>query len=89
MAKSCIPKKRLRPRETATAALPSAPVAMPAKATRNRGASASLRPSDPEFWTVINEIADPTPIALAELDVIARYFSAVLDDVFAPARKTS
>jgi hypothetical protein len=38
---------------------------------------------------VINEIADPTPIAPAELDAIERYFSAVLDDVFAPSRKTS
>jgi hypothetical protein len=46
-----------------------------------------LRPSDPEFWTVINEVADPTPIAPAELDAIERYFSAVLDDVFAPSRR--
>ncbi|MGY4329443.1 hypothetical protein ACVWWG_003860 [Bradyrhizobium sp. LB7.2] len=91
MAKSGIPKMRLRPRATAGASL-AAPPAMatkPKSAKRNRSPTAPLRPSDPEFWTVINELAEPTPIAPAELDAIERYFSAVLDDVFAPSRKTS
>lgn len=91
MAKSGIPKMRLRPRASAGVSL-AAPLAMAAKpksAKRNRAATAPLRPSDPEFWTVINEIADPTPIAPAELDAIERYFSTVLDDVFAAPRKTS
>jgi len=89
VAKSRIPKKLLRPRVTAPAALPPVPVAMPTVATRNRGAAARLRPSDPEFWTVINEIADPTPIVPAELDAIERYFSAVLNAVFDSSRKSS
>jgi hypothetical protein len=38
---------------------------------------------------VINEITDPVPIAPAELDAIESYFSAVLDAVFDPGRKTS
>jgi hypothetical protein len=63
--------------------------AEPKSAKRNRTETAALRPSDPEFWTVINEIADPTPIAPAELDAIERYFSAVLDDVFDSTRKAS
>lgn len=91
MAKSGIPKMRLRPRASAGTSL-AAPLAMAAKpktAKRNRAAAAPLRPSDPEFWTVINEVADPTPIAPAELDTIERYFSAVLDDVLAPSRKAS
>jgi hypothetical protein len=52
-------------------------------------AGARPRPSDPQFWTVINEITDPVPIAPAELDAIESYFSAVLDAVFDTARKTS
>ncbi|MYV86562.1 hypothetical protein GTH44_32510 [Bradyrhizobium japonicum] len=59
------------------------------KRAKPNSAGTAPRPSDPEFWTVINEIADPTPIVPAELEAIERYFSAVLDDVFAPSRKTS
>lgn len=91
MAKSGIPKVRLRPRATAAVALPAVrpKAAAPNHSTATGAATAALRPSDPEFWTVINEVADPTPIAPPELDAIERYFSAVLDDVFAPSRKTS
>ena len=91
MAKSGIPKVRLRPRVTTAVALPAVrpKAAAPNQSTPGGTATAALRPSDPEFWTVINEVADPTPIAPAELDAIERYFSAVLDDVFAPSRKTS
>lgn len=90
MAKSGIPKMRLRPRPAPVAMSPTPSASAPAKkgAGRNRAAIAPLRPSDAGFWTVINEIADPTPIAPAELEAIERYFSAVLDDVFA-SRKTS
>ena len=89
MAKSRIPKVRLQPRVTASGG-PSAPpttVAVPNQPLRSGAATTPLRPSDPEFWTVINEVADPTPIAPAELDAIERYFSAVLDYVFAPSRR--
>ncbi len=44
--------------------------------------SAKLRPIDPEFWTVENELPDPTPVSTAELDAIERYFGGVLDAVF-------
>ena len=40
-----------------------------------------LRPTDPDFWTVINELPDPLPVSTAELDAIERYFSDVLDEV--------
>ena len=43
--------------------------------------SSKLRPTDPEFWTVINELPDPLPVSAAELDAIERYFSDVLDEV--------
>ena len=38
-------------------------------------------PSDPEFWTVVNELPDPIPVGKDELDAIERHFSDVLDDV--------
>lgn len=41
-----------------------------------------LRPIDPEFWTVLNELPEIIPIGKAELDAIDRYFSDVLDLVF-------
>lgn len=90
MARSGIPKVRLRPPATGVGSL-WAPLAIATKPKRAKPTSAGTapRPSDPEFWTVINEIADPTPIAPTELDAIERYFSAVLDDVFAPSRKAS
>ncbi len=39
-----------------------------------------LRPTDPEFWTVINELPDPIPVGKDELDAIEQYFSDVLDE---------
>jgi len=41
-----------------------------------------LRPIDPEFWTVLNELPEKIPVGKAELDAIDRYFSDVLDFVF-------
>lgn len=90
MAKPRTRKVRLHPR-AASAGEPSAsplPEAVQTKTVRTDRASA-LRPSDLEFWTVINEVADPAPIVPAELDAIERYFSAVLDDVFGLPRKMS
>lgn len=43
-----------------------------------------LRPIDPGFWTVDNELSDPLPISTAELDAIERFFGGVLDEVFDP-----
>jgi hypothetical protein len=43
-----------------------------------------LRPIDPEFWTVENELPDPIPVSKAELDAIERYFGDLLDAVFEP-----
>lgn len=45
--------------------------------------SRKSRPTDPEFWTVENELPDPIPVSTAELDAIERYFGGVLDAVFA------
>jgi hypothetical protein len=92
VAEPRVPKLRLRPRtqtqtETKTAPPPTEPTGTLAKPKRPNGPGP--RPSDPEFWTVINEIADPVPIAAAELDAIESYFSTVLDAVFVCARKTS
>jgi hypothetical protein len=90
VAKPRVPKVRLRPRVPAdakTAPAATAPLQKLAKPKRPGGSGP--RPSDPEFWTVINEITDPVPIAPAELDAIESYFSAVLDAVFDIARKTS
>ncbi len=81
VANSRIAKVRLQPRQAAI--LPVPPAIGASTTAQVRVGSARLRPSDPEFWTVINEIADPAPIAPAELDAIERFFSAVLDDVFA------
>jgi hypothetical protein len=47
-----------------------------------------LRPSDPQFWTVENELPDPIPVSTAELDAIERYFGDVLDAVFDPKPRT-
>jgi hypothetical protein len=38
-------------------------------------------PSDPEFWTVVNDLPDPIPVGKGELDAIERYFSDVLDEI--------
>lgn len=43
-----------------------------------------LRPIDPQFWTVENELPDPLPVSTAELDAIERYFGGALDAVFDP-----
>lgn len=47
-----------------------------------------LRPIDPEFWTVENELPDPIPVSRAELDAIERYFGDLLDAVFDPKPST-
>jgi hypothetical protein len=52
----------------------------------SRRASSKLRPTDVEFWTVVNELPNPLPVSKAEIDAIERYFGDMLDAVFAPAR---
>lgn len=89
MAKPRVPKVRLRPRTAPSVkTVPAAASPTRARVKPTRHTRAAPRPSDPEFWTVINEITDPVPIVPAELDAIESYFSAVLDAVFDPARKT-
>jgi hypothetical protein len=53
-----------------------------------RKLTAKLRPSDAEFWTVINELPDPIPVARPELDAIESYFADVLDAVFDRSRNS-
>lgn len=90
MAKLPVPKVRLRPRTASgVKTSPVAATPMQERVEPARHLAGAPRPSDPEFWTLINEISDPVPIAPAELDVIESYFSAVLDAVFDPGRKTS
>ena len=48
----------------------------------SRKSKPKLRPIDPEFWTIENELPDPIPVATAELNAIERYFGDVLDAVF-------
>lgn len=48
----------------------------------SRQSRPKLRPIDPEFWTVENELPDPLPLSTAELDAIERYFGGMLDAVF-------
>jgi len=43
-----------------------------------------LRPIDPEFWTVQNELPDPLSVSKAELDAIEQYFGELLDTVLKP-----
>jgi hypothetical protein len=42
------------------------------------------RPTDPEFWTVINELTNPLPVSKAELDAIERYFADVIAQSLKP-----
>lgn len=39
-------------------------------------------PSDPAFWTVVNDLPNPIPVGKDELDAVERYFADVLDTVF-------
>ncbi len=48
----------------------------------SRPPQSKLRPIDPEFWSVVNDLPDPMPVSKDELDAIERYFSDVLDAVF-------
>lgn len=58
--------------------------AMSAGSPRTDATASRLRPSDPGFWTVINELPDPVPVANAELNALESYFGGVLDAVFKP-----
>jgi hypothetical protein len=47
-----------------------------------------VRPSDPEFWTVINELPEPIAVSRPEIDVIERHFADLPDAVFDRARNS-
>jgi hypothetical protein len=53
-------------------------------AMSSRRATSKFRPTDPEFWTVVNELSDPLPVSNGEIDAIERYFGDLLDEVFNP-----
>lgn len=55
----------------------------------SKRAKTNPRPTDPEFWTVINELPDPLPVSKAEIDALERYFGGVLDEVLNPTRAKS
>jgi hypothetical protein len=78
-------RKILRARSASIAAVPLAPAAL-SKPVRQ--AAAKLRPSDPEFWTVINELPEPIAVSRPELDAIERYFADLLDAVFDRSRNS-
>ncbi|MGH6710667.1 MAG: hypothetical protein ACREEK_17050 [Bradyrhizobium sp.] len=50
----------------------------------SRRAVSKLRPIDPEFWTVVNELPDPLPVSKAEIEAIESYFGELLHEVFDP-----
>jgi hypothetical protein len=52
-------------------------------------AHSKWRPTDPEFWTVINELPDPLPVSRAELDTIERYFADVIEQSLKPVSSPS
>ena len=56
--------------------------ARPSSVMSSKCPRSKLRPIDPEFWTIVNELPDTIPVRKAELDAIDRYFSDVLDRVF-------
>lgn len=79
------PKIRLRPGCSAAPAASLLPVGRKKTVPK---ATTKLRPSDAEFWTVINELSDPIPIARPELDAIESYFADILDAVFDRTRNS-
>jgi hypothetical protein len=58
--------------------------AVPEESIRTDATALRLRPSDPGFWIVINELPNSVPIANAELNALESYFADVLDAVFKP-----
>ena len=47
----------------------------------SRQPESKLRPIDPKFWTVENELSDPIPVSTPELEVLEQHFGCVLDAV--------
>jgi hypothetical protein len=86
VAKSITRKVRLRPNRAAPITAIPLPPAAPSRPARKT--AARLRPSDPEFWTVINELSEPIPVSRAELDAIESYFADLLDAVFDQSRNS-
>jgi hypothetical protein len=52
------------------------------------GPPSKSRPSDPEFWTVDNQLPDPIPVSKAELDAIEQHFGDLLDAIFESQSRT-
>lgn len=48
----------------------------------SRQSKPKLRPIDPKFWTVENELTGPILVSTPELDALEQYFGGVLDAVF-------
>jgi hypothetical protein len=85
VTKPARPKIRLRPGCSAVSAASLLPVVSKKTA---RKITAKLRPSDAEFWTIINELPDPIPVNRPELDAIESYFAEILDAVFDKSRNS-
>jgi hypothetical protein len=86
VAKPITRKIRLRPNRVAAAT--TTPLQAAARSKSARKVAAKLRPSDPEFWTLINELPEPIAVSRPELDVIERYFADLLDAVLDRARNS-
>jgi hypothetical protein len=86
VAKPITRKIRLLPNRAAPIRAKPLQPAAPGRPARQ--AAAKLRPSDPEFWTVINELSDPVPISRPELDALESYFADLLDAVFDRSRNS-
>lgn len=86
MGKSITRKMRLRPRSAHRNTTTSYRPSLPSNSVRK--ANAKLRPHDPEFWTVINELSEPIAVSRPELDAIESYFCGVLVSVFGRSRNS-
>lgn len=85
VVKPARPKLRLRRGRSAAPA--ASPQRVRGKKTVRKIAE-KLRPSDAEFWTVINELPDQIPVARPELDAIESYFADILEAVFDRSRNS-
>ncbi|WP_299805093.1 hypothetical protein [Tardiphaga sp.] len=85
MTKPARPNIRLRPGRSA---VPTASLTRVCSKKTVRKVTTKLRPSDAEFWTIINELPDPIPVNRPELDAIESYFAEILDAVFDQSRNS-
>lgn len=84
VAKSARSKTKRRANRSAFA------IARPPKLMKaSRKAGSKPKPSDAEFWTIVNELPDPLPVGRSELDAIERFFTGLVDAVFDQPRHSS